>query len=506
MAALRLTRRAPEEASRGAPLRHRLPLASLRLLPPLVWIALAAVLCLTLAIAAFSELSAQNAQQANAQIAQVLHRLQTLSEVRALIVDAETGQRGYLLTGDTNYLEPFALAARDLPAALDRLRRLCEGTEAYAAFARMSTLIAERLEEATRVVQAYDSPGNRAEAIALMRATDSRQIMEDIRAELSTLDALSRAELDRLQSGRIAAARWSRASLLVATALTLTLLLVLSRRLAAASSHSESRRAAAEHEARALERLVQARTQELSELSTHLQSVAEKEKSELARDLHDELGGLLTAAKMDLSWLQGRLDEPVTQQRLAQLGSALDEAMGVKRRVVENLRPSLLEHFGLATALRAYLEAASRKAALQCELKLDESADSLGPSDTAIALFRVVQEAFTNVVRHAGATCVRVELECGESSYRLTIVDDGHGFDPASSRLQRSHGITGMRHRVRALGGLFELESAPGRGTVLRAEVPRGAAYGERPEVAQRERASATSGLSSAMSRILSRK
>jgi signal transduction histidine kinase len=505
MAAVRIARRSSQEEPRAAPLRRRLTLDSLRLLPPLVWLALVAVLGMTIAIAAFSELSAQDAQRANAQIAQVLHRLQTLSEVRALIVDAETGQRGYLLTGDAHYLEPFALAARDLPGTLDRLRRLCEGTEAYSAFARMSTLIAQRLEAATSVVQAYDTRGNREEAVALMHTTDGGQIMEGIRAEIATLDALSRAELDRLQSGRILAARWSRARLLIATALTLTLLLVLTRQLSAATSHSESRRAAAEHEARAFERLVDARTQELSELSTHLQTVAEKERSQLARDLHDELGGLLTAAKMDLSWLQGRLDETAIQQRLQQLGAALDEAMGVKRRVVENLRPSLLEHFGLATALRAYLEAASRQASLRCEATIDETADSLGASDVAIALFRVAQEAFTNVARHAGATCVRVQLECAAAAYRLTIADDGHGFDPASPGLQRSHGITGMRHRIRALGGRFELESSPGEGTVLRAEVPREAVYGPSDD-AQRERASATSGLSSAMSRILSRK
>src|SRR5579872_5609289 len=95
----------------------------------------------------------------------------------------------------------------------------------------------------------------------------------------------------------------------------------------------------------------------LSAFSSHLQARAELEKSQLARKLHDELGGLLTAAKMDLSWLQSRLSpgqEKPVQDRLAQLGSVLDEAMDLKRRIVEQLRPSLLEHFGLATAIRAH--------------------------------------------------------------------------------------------------------------------------------------------------------
>src|SRR5690348_15531104 len=128
--------------------------------------------------------------------------------------------------------------------------------------------------------------------------------------------------------------------------------------------------------ARELDRLVEARTLELSALSSHLQRLAEKEKSELARTLHDELGGLLTAAKMDLSWLQSRVEKPEHQERLAQLGSVLDEAMGLKRRVVEDLRPSLLEHFGLTTALRDYVGATCAKAQIHAEIHLPDDGAS----------------------------------------------------------------------------------------------------------------------------------
>lgn len=100
-----------------------------------------------------------------------------------------------------------------------------------------------------------------------------------------------------------------------------------------------------------IERLVEARTHELSAFSAHLQALTEQEKSQLARTLHDELGGLLTAAKMDLSWLQSRLSGSPMLERLSQLGGVLDEAMDLKRRVVEQLRPSLLDHFGLPAAI-----------------------------------------------------------------------------------------------------------------------------------------------------------
>jgi signal transduction histidine kinase len=222
---------------------------------------------------------------------------------------------------------------------------------------------------------------------------------------------------------------------------------------------------------RKLDRLVEARTLELSALSSHLQSLAEKEKCELARTLHDELGGLLTAAKMDLSWLQSRVEKPEHQERLAQLGSVLDEAMGLKRRVVEELRPSLLDHFGLATALRAYVDSTCAKANVQADIRLPDDGAPI-PKDVAIALFRIVQEGLNNILRHADARHVMLELTTGADEYAFTLRDDGRGFNPNDARASWPHGIMGMQHRVRALGGRFSLQSSPGKGTTLHVAVP----------------------------------
>jgi signal transduction histidine kinase len=221
-----------------------------------------------------------------------------------------------------------------------------------------------------------------------------------------------------------------------------------------------------------LERLIELRTRELSDLSTHLQAFTEKEKAELARHLHDELGGLLTAAKMDLSWMQSRLKDPPIEQRLSQLGSVLDEAMDLKRRVVEDLRPSLLEHFGLPTALRAHLEATCAKAGLDCDLDVPDATDAM-PKELAIALFRVVQEGMTNIVKHSGARRVKLAIHPSEDRYLVILSDDGCGMDLNSARFRWSHGLAGMRHRVRAVGGTFDIESSPSQGTTLRVEIPR---------------------------------
>jgi len=270
----------------------------------------------------------------------------------------------------------------------------------------------------------------------------------------------------------LAEAPQTQAAVIFLALLAVGLLVALSRLLASDAVRREALRAASERHARDLEALIDARTRELSALSTHLQELSEKEKSELARNLHDELGGLLTAAKMDLSWLQSRVPDPPLQERLAQLGGVLDEAMDLKRRVVEDLRPSLLDHFGLPTALRAYVDSACAKAGLRADLTLPEDGAAM-PKEMAIALFRIVQEGITNTIRHAAARSVTLRFVLEGDVCRFTLSDDGCGFDAADPKFRWSHGLMGMRQRVRALGGHFDLQSAPGSGTTVRVTIPR---------------------------------
>jgi signal transduction histidine kinase len=216
---------------------------------------------------------------------------------------------------------------------------------------------------------------------------------------------------------------------------------------------------------------IEDRARELAALSHHLQSLSEREKRELARKLHDELGGLLTAAKMDLSWLQSRLEGAAIQERLSQLGGVLDEAMDLKRRVVEELRPSLLDHFGLPTAVRAYVESTCAKEGLNVQVNFEHTCESMS-KEAAIALFRVVQEGLSNIIRHAHARTVKLELNGDEHHCILTLTDDGRGFDAQSPEFRWSHGLMGMRQRAEGLGGHLDIQSRVGVDTTLRVEVP----------------------------------
>jgi two-component system sensor histidine kinase DegS len=143
--------------------------------------------------------------------------------------------------------------------------------------------------------------------------------------------------------------------------------------------------------------------------------------------------------------------------------------MDLKRRLVDDLRPSLLDHFGLPTALRTFVDAACIKAGLQVQIELAEEAQAL-PRDTAITVFRIVQEGLTNIIRHGAATHVRLVMTCGPRGFALLLSDDGCGFEPAATR--QTFGLMGMRQRVSSFGGSLVIESATGTGTTLRVEVP----------------------------------
>lgn len=210
---------------------------------------------------------------------------------------------------------------------------------------------------------------------------------------------------------------------------------------------------------------------ELSSLSSFLQRNGEREKASLARELHDELGGILTSLKMDLAWLRGHLGEdPKYAQRFARLDALVDQAIDLKRRVIENLRPSLLDHLGLAAALQWYADEASRKAGIEPHLAVDRGLERLAP-DVEIACFRLVEEAVTNVVKHARATHLDLTVERAAAGLHITVSDDGVGIADLEAA-RRSHGVAGMIHRVQTLGGTLGLHRIERSGTRLEIFIP----------------------------------
>jgi signal transduction histidine kinase len=221
-----------------------------------------------------------------------------------------------------------------------------------------------------------------------------------------------------------------------------------------------------------LNRRVREHTRQLDSLASRLQEAAEAERSALARELHDELGAILTASKMDVAWVRGRLgeDHAALHEKLARVMQHLDQGIIAKRRIVEGLRPSTLSTFGLATAARELTKQVAERAGWEIELQLPELDPEL-PEEVEIALFRVLQESLTNAAKYAQATRVRVRLECEPHECRLEIEDNGRGFRADEVRPD-AQGLFGMRQRTEARGGRLDVRSAPGTGTFIRARLP----------------------------------
>ncbi|WP_025135665.1 PAS domain-containing sensor histidine kinase [Achromobacter sp. DH1f] len=220
-----------------------------------------------------------------------------------------------------------------------------------------------------------------------------------------------------------------------------------------------------------LEARVAARTAELSaaheslrSLSSHLSTLREEERAHIARNIHDDLGASFTALQLDLNWLRRQLAaQPPLQAHLDRMLDVTQTAMDATRRILNDLRPVVLDHLGLWAALETLLQDLQARSGLQCRYLCPPDTESrrLAPA-AEIAVYRIVQELLTNVQRHARARSVSVSATWGEDGLLLAVEDDGVGMQLPETR--QTFGILGMRERARAIGGDLVLDSAPGAG------------------------------------------
>lgn len=206
--------------------------------------------------------------------------------------------------------------------------------------------------------------------------------------------------------------------------------------------------------------------EQLRKLTDHLEVVREEERKHIAMEVHDELGQLLTALKMDVSLLEMRLtNNPQVEQKLGEMRDLVERTIGMVRHVTNNLRPAAL-NYGIVPALEWLTEDFSRRNAAACRLNLHGQEPVLDDRQ-ATAIFRIAQESLTNVARHAGASVVTVTLSSNAGAVVLEISDNGQGFDPDQARPGHSYGLLGMIERARALGAEMQVRSSPGAGATI---------------------------------------
>lgn len=435
-------------------------------LPPLLLIGfLVGLFCL--ATAGQSRLNAASERVHDSEL-----RQQALIEFIALITDAESGQRGYLLTGESSYLQPYTEAVTKVEAALDRVHEAYGGSDDSPEFQELRVLTGKKLGELEDTLALFKRRGP-VPAVNVVRTDVGKRTMDAISRIIGNLRLAETREL------AAATAQWQAdyqvSRWVSAAGVILNIGLVL---LATRFVYSDMRRRAAQatnlrDQKQGLEQQVDERTRELTALSTHLQGVSEQEKSALSRELHDELGGLLVAARMDLSWLQQRLptSDPAIEQRFRRIHESLSAGVDLKRRVVEELRPTLLDNMGLFTAVRWQFKETCRRAGLVCTETIPDSEPKFDP-DSAIGVFRIAQEALTNILKHAEAKSANLFIGIEGGTFVLRVSDDGKGIPPHRLQTTTSHGLASMRHRINALGGSWEMKSPPSGGTMVTAVIP----------------------------------
>jgi signal transduction histidine kinase len=316
---------------------------------------------------------------------------------------------------------------------------------------------------------AGDAPAER-EPLAAVRDASAALLAHERRKQLVAQQAVDKA----LQIGRIGIAALSAISLL-----SLSLFLW---QAAAIQRQQRALQTLERADRDRLEQEVAHRTAELTELHRHLLSAREDERARLARDLHDDLGALLTSAKLDAARLRSRLgrDAPEAQERLASLVRMLDGVIALKRRIVEDLRPSALDTVGLVAALEILAREFAERTGLEVISEFEPVARS---AEAELVLFRLLQEATTNIAKHAKARRVSLVLREDNGDTLLRVSDDGVGFD-ASRAPGSAHGLAGMRFRVHAENGTMTVDSQPGVGTTIEVRLPPAFAAGGAPPAA----------------------
>ncbi|TWI67553.1 signal transduction histidine kinase [Pseudoduganella lurida] len=420
----------------------------------------------------------QSLKSANAQVLQSSRVAERLQYLGVLVQDAESSVRGYFISGDEVYLGPTRAALAETETEFTLLQKLLADNPAQLKnLAQLHTLVRRKLTLLNQAIDVYRH-GGLDEIVNISRYSDERTGMDEIRLQTvimiqeqnETLEARSARFYEEYHRALVLGMGINAVAIVV-----LVMFYQLVR-------HSFFRRTAVEHALQQsnenLEDMVAQRTEQLSVLSRHLISISEEEKARLSRELHDEMGANLTSISMDLGAVMGQLKEthPELAAQLRRARGTLVDTVELKRRIIENLRPSLLDNLGLCAAIDSYTEDFARMTKLPCETEIGPEVDAIareGDNSLSIALFRIVQESLTNIRKYAQATCVSVSLKRTAEGLVLRIIDDGIGIAAETLAKPMSHGILGMRERALLLGGTLTLRRGRAdKGTCIEVKIP----------------------------------
>ncbi len=387
------------------------------------------------------------------------------------IADAETGQRGYMVTGNKGYREPYDNAIKRLDESLRYLHRYFDlEPEPREILKQLDAMTTTRLSEMALTIQLFDEGKTEAAKEIVMSGIGKEQ-MDAIRAQIKSLQSYESEKIERNRQNVYQAILFNRIGVSALTAISLLALFFYLRQSFALNQKQLELQRLLQAERDRLEAEVIMRTTQLTELAHHLQTAREDERSRLARNLHDDLGALLTSAKLDVARIKSRVAKtaPEALDLIAHLVITLNNGIALGRGIIENLRPSALSNLGLIAALGILVKEFSENTSVKTHCTLAPVPLS---AKAELLVYRVVQESLTNVTKYAGAANVWVSLSLADDCAEISVRDDGIGFDP-SLKAKQAYGLVGMLYRVQSERGVLTIKSAPGQGALIRVSLPK---------------------------------
>lgn len=421
----------------------------------------------------------ESLKSANAQVLQSSRVAERLQYLGVLVQDAESSMRGYFISGDEVYLGPTRAVTAETETEFRQLEKLlADSPNQLRNLSQLHTLMRRKLMMMNQAIDVYKH-GGLEEIVNISRYGDERTSMDEIR--LQTVIMIQ--EQSETLAGRSARfyAEYHKALMLGMgiNAVAIVVLVMFYQLVRRSFINQAAVERALQQSNENLEDMVAQRTEQLSVLSRHLISISEEEKARLSRELHDEMGANLTSISMDIAAVTHQLQKthPEMAEQLRRARGTLVETVELKRRIVENLRPSLLDNLGLCAAIVSYTEDFTRMTRVPCETEIGPEVDAIardGEASLSIALFRIVQESLTNIRKYAQAKHVSVTLkQAEEGGLVLRIIDDGIGIASHTLAKPMSHGILGMRERALLLGGVLTLRRGRNdQGTCIDVRIP----------------------------------
>ena len=402
----------------------------------------------------------------------------TLHELKANLFEAESAQRGYMLTKRKEYVAPFNKALMLARKNIELSEKLVQETSTE----KNQLIELKWLKEISANVEAKSAEmlltiklveqNKIDEANQVTNLDVGRQHMQRFVLDTDKLIAQQTADVDAMIEKRKRTVNWARASGIIAS-LVLILLVVmvikqlLKELLVKAKLQQQVVQENANYQVKLKEQTVLLRSMALD-----YQADVERERQKLSRELHDELGSIFTATKMDLAWSIKKVANlvPEVADKLAKTTGYVDAGIQFQRHIVQELHPSMISTFGFWPALTALINDAAERNKWRLTLNLPEQTTALNET-ISLVTYRIVQESLNNANKYAKASAVTVDIMLDANHIKLEISDNGVGVDMQALNA-KTHGLSGMRHRVLAIGGHFEMISSPSQGVMIKVLIP----------------------------------